>query len=160
MLTLFALPACMCTQVPLISVDVSKMVGIKTILGEPEEVKPLVAGAGGFATVTFADGVIHPTDTPNLFFGIASKAAAKTKAKAKPKGKAKAKGKGKGRGQRARGSAEAAGSEDGEVGEEADPGSDEAEEQPAVPLAEVGGDADELQEPPEKMARQDSVFYM
>ena len=156
----------MCTQVPLISVDVSKMVGIKTILGEPEEVKPLVAGAGGFATVTFADGVIHPTDTPNLFFGIAFAATAKTKAKAKPKGKAKAKGKdkakgkGKGRGQRARGSAEAAGSEDGEVGEEADPGSDEAEEQPALPLAEVGGDADELQEPPEKMARQDSVFYM
>ena len=82
-------------QVPLISADVSKMVGIKTIPGEPEEVKPLVAGAGGFATVTFADGVTHTTETPNLFFGISSAAAAKTKAKAKPKGKAKAKAKGK-----------------------------------------------------------------
>ena len=157
----------MYTQVPLISVDLGKMVGIKTIHGEAEEVKPLVAGPGGFATVTFADGVIHTTDTPNLFFGVASKAAAKTKAKAKPKGKAKAKGKGKGRGQRARGSADPAPSdesEDGEVGAEADPERDEAEEQPALPLAEAaplaeaGGDDDEVQEPPMRRARQESVF--
>ena len=158
----------------MVSVDVNRMVAIKTVAGQPEETRPLTPGKEGYAECMF-DGVIHSTDTPNLFFSIAAKAAARPKTKAKGKAKAKAKGKAKAK---AKGKAPAAAdSQDEGEGEESeeeecegdeevepDP-EDEVEKQDAdetmgdaiAPPLEDGAD-DGVEEPAVKKAKQVCFF--
>ena len=172
MLTLTALTVCMCMQVPLVSVDREKMIAIKTVAGQPEERAPLLPGENGFAVCTFADGATHSTETPNLFFSLAIKAAAKAKAKPKVKGKGKGKAKGKAKAKpkakpegkakaKAKAPAAADSSDEGEdeKGEEEELEVDE-EVEPSEDLAEAEQVEDgAVDEPDAKKAKQEPFFY-
>ena len=164
----------------MVSVDVNKMVAIRTASGSPEEVTKLLPGDNGFAYAIFpSDGARHQTDTPNLYFSLASKSALKAKAKAKGSAKAKSKAKGKSKA-KAKAPPSPSSSESGEEeecegdeevlptdedGDEAAPEAPadegEAEEHEAEEELEAppGDDEPAAEEPPPKKLKQESFFY-
>ena len=171
MLTLTALPACMSMQVPLVSVDVYKMVAIRTLAGKPEETAPLRPGESGFVWCTFADGSTHTTDTPNLMFHLATQAASKPKAKAKgkatPKGKGRGKPKAKAKGKAPEAadssdeSGEGAGEEENcEFDEEVEPEEGLVEGQGAEDPAAATGVGDAVEPAAKKTRVQENFLYM
>ena len=89
-------------QIPIISFSLSHplgKMGIKTVPGQPEIVRPLKLGPNGFCVADFGMGD-EATECPNVLWNTkaAAKAAAKAKAKAKAKLKKAATAKAKGNG--------------------------------------------------------------